>query len=87
MRYLNIFLFTFLAAVISINAQTTFVASADSRNQATFESNAPLEDIVGVSNQIEAIAMIDINNLSSSINYYRRRISFWKAVYCSWNGC
>lgn len=66
MRHLNIFLFTFLVAVISINAQTTFVASADSRNQATFESNAPLEDIVGVSNQVEAMVMIDINNLSNS---------------------
>jgi len=66
MKKLNIFLLTFLAAILTINGQTTFVASADSRNQATFESNAPLEDIVGVSNQIEAIAMIDINNLSNS---------------------
>lgn len=66
MRHLNIFLVTFFAAVITINAQTTFVASADSRNQATFESNAPLEDIVGVSNHIEAMVMIDLSNLSNA---------------------
>ena len=63
---LNLFLSIFFAVLISLNAQTTFVASADSRNQATFESNAPLEDIVGVSNQVEAVAMIDINDLSNS---------------------
>ncbi len=66
MRKLNKFLFIFFAAVLSVNAQTTFIASGDSRNQATFESNAPLEDIVGVSNQLEAVATIDLNNIQNS---------------------
>jgi polyisoprenoid-binding protein YceI len=66
MRKLKIFIFTFFALLLSINAQTTFIASGDSRNQATFESNAPLEDIVGVSNKLEAVAMIDIDNLAKS---------------------
>lgn len=66
MRKLNKFLFIFLAGILSINAQTTFIASSDSRNQATFESNAPLEDIVGVSNMLEAVAVIDLNDLSKS---------------------
>jgi polyisoprenoid-binding protein YceI len=66
MQKLNIFLFILLAVISTLNAQTTFVASADSRNQATFESNAPLEDIVGVSNEIEAVATIDLANLANS---------------------
>jgi polyisoprenoid-binding protein YceI len=66
MQKLNIFLFTFLLILSTISAQTKFVASGDSRNQASFESNAPLEDIVGVSNSLEAVAMIDIANLANS---------------------
>ena len=66
MRKLNIFLFTFFALILSINAQTTFTASGDSRNQATFESHAPLEDIMGVSNKLEAVAMINLDNLEQS---------------------
>jgi len=52
-----------LAGAMLLNAQT-FKASGDSRNQATFESNAPLEDIIGVSNNLEAVAMINPADLS-----------------------
>ncbi len=51
---------------LTINAQT-FTASGDNRNQATFESNAPLEDIVGVSNEVEAVAMINPADLSHAM--------------------
>ncbi len=58
--------FTLLVFIsLALNAQT-FVAKDDSRNQATFESNAPLEDIVGVSNELEAVAMINPADLSSA---------------------
>jgi polyisoprenoid-binding protein YceI len=51
---------------LTINAQT-FQASGDNRNQATFESNAPLEDIVGLSNEVEAVAMINPADLSHAM--------------------
>jgi len=51
---------------LTLNAQT-FNASGDNRNQATFESNAPLEDIVGVSNEVEAVAMINPMDLSHAM--------------------
>ncbi len=43
----------------------TFIAKGDSRNQATFNSNAPLEDIEGISNVLEATANLNPNDLSS----------------------
>jgi len=48
-----------------INAQT-FKASGDTRNQASFTSDAPLETIVGISNSLEAVAMIDVNNVTNN---------------------
>ncbi len=51
---------------LTLNAQT-FTASGDNRNQATFESNAPLEDIVGVSNDLNAVAMINPTDLSHAM--------------------
>ncbi len=65
MKKIRLFVMMLLTAFISLNAQT-FKASGDTRNQASFESDAPLENIVGVSNSIEAIAMIDINNITSN---------------------
>ena len=51
--------------VISNLAQTTFSADAsDMRNQATFESNAPLEDIVGTSNKLNVMVMINTNDIT-----------------------
>jgi len=67
MKQLKIFAVMLVALTISVSAQVkTFVASGDSRNQATFESNAPLEDIIGVSDDLTAVAMIDLNNLANS---------------------
>lgn len=65
MKTLKIIAVLFLVA-ITLNAQT-FNASGDNRNQATFESNAPLEDIVGVSNEVEAAAMINPADLSHAM--------------------
>jgi polyisoprenoid-binding protein YceI len=51
--------------VVSGFAQSTFSADAsDMRNQATFESNAPLEDIVGVSNKLSIMVMINTNDIT-----------------------
>lgn len=61
--YQTIALLVFMA--MTINAQT-FIAKGDSRNQATFESNAALEDIVGVSNTLEATVMINPSDLSGA---------------------
>ena len=48
-------------------AQTTFSSNAsDTRNQATFESNAPLEDIVGVSNKLNSNITLNLNDITSS---------------------
>jgi len=65
MKTLKTIAVLFLLA-ITLNAQT-FTASGDNRNQATFESNAPLEDIVGVSNEVEAVAMINPADLSHAM--------------------
>ncbi|RMD48595.1 MAG: YceI family protein [Ignavibacteria bacterium] len=64
MKTIKYFGMLMLLAIISLNAQT-FKASGDSRNQASFESDAPLENIVGVSNSLEAVAMIDINDITN----------------------
>lgn len=48
-------------------AQTTFTSSAnDTRNQAIFESNAPLEDITGISNKLTSNITINLNDVSNS---------------------
>ncbi len=65
MKTLKTIAVLFLLA-ITLNAQT-FTASGDNRNQATFESNAPLEDIVGVSNDLNAVAMINPTDLSHAM--------------------
>jgi len=65
MKTLKTIAVLFLLA-LTLNAQT-FKASGDSRNQATFESNAPLEDIVGVSSELEAVAMINPTDLSHAM--------------------
>ena len=65
MKTLKIIAVLFLLTV-TLNAQT-FTASGDNRNQATFESNAPLEDIVGVSNDLNAVAMINPADLSHAM--------------------
>jgi len=58
-------IFLFLILATSIFAQSTFSADAsDMRNQAKFESNAPLEDIVGVSNKMNIMVMINTNDIT-----------------------
>ncbi len=65
MKTLKTIAVLFLLA-LTLNAQT-FKASGDNRNQATFESNAPLEDIVGVLNEVAAVAMINPADLSHAM--------------------
>lgn len=60
------FLLTLVAFLSILNAQTFSVDSKDGRNQATFTSEAPFEKIVGVSSGLNAVAMIDINDLTSA---------------------
>ncbi|MEE9431550.1 MAG: YceI family protein [Melioribacteraceae bacterium] len=58
-------IFLFLLFAISTFAQSTFSAnSSDMRNQATFESNAPMEDIIGVSNKLDIMVMINTNDIT-----------------------
>lgn len=76
MKKYNITALIILLLTISISAQT-FVAKGDSRNQATFESNAPLEDIVGVSSELVAKAEVnpsDISNASGSVMVDLRKL-------------
>lgn len=48
-------------------AQTTFSSkAADTRNQATFESNAPLEDITGISNKLFSDITLNLNDITNS---------------------
>lgn len=65
MKYLKRVGMLLLAFTFSLNAQT-FSASGDSRNQASFESNAPLEDIVGISNSLETMLMINPADITKS---------------------
>ncbi len=68
MKRFKLFAILLMALTLSLSAQVkTFEASGDSRNQATFVSNAPLEDIVGVSDDLTAVAMIDFGNLTHSM--------------------
>ncbi len=63
-KFITTILLLFMMA-LSIFAQTTFSADAsDMRNQATFESNAPLEDIVGTSNKLNIMVMINTNDIT-----------------------
>lgn len=55
-----------LLVISTLSAQTFSVDSKDGRNQATFTSEAPFEKIVGVSNGLDAVAMIDINDLNNA---------------------
>ncbi len=64
MKRLTIFSLIFFMIVAALNAQT-FKASNDNRNQAMFESDAPLENIVGVTNSISVVAMIDHNDITA----------------------
>jgi polyisoprenoid-binding protein YceI len=65
MNKLNLSFTLLILFAVLINAQT-FIAKDDSRNQATFESNAALEDIVGVSNYVEATAVVNPTDLSDA---------------------
>ena len=65
MKHLKIFSLFFLLFAFAMNAQT-FKASNDSRNQATFDSDAPLENIVGVTNSINVMAMINHNDVTAN---------------------
>lgn len=64
MRKFIITLGLMLSMALALNAQVTFKASNDGRNQATFESDAALEHIVGVSNEINVVVMLDPNNIT-----------------------
>lgn len=62
------FLFALLILVSSVSlfAQTTFTAdSKDGRNQATFQSDAPLEKIVGVASGVDAMVMINPSDITN----------------------
>lgn len=60
-------LILFLFFAVGTFAQTTFSSDAsDTRNQAAFESNAPLEDIVGVSNKLTSNISINLNDISNT---------------------
>ncbi len=77
MKTLKTVVVLFLLA-LTLNAQT-FKASGDNRNQATFESNAPLEDIVGVSNDLNVVAMINPTNLSHAMGKVSVNLSVLKS--------
>lgn len=65
MNKLKFMIYLAFFASISLSAQT-FNSSGDTRNQATFESNAPLEDIVGVSNGLVISVNLNPEDLSSA---------------------
>lgn len=47
----------------NLNAQSFFVDSDDERNQATFTSDAPFEKIIGVSSGLEAMVILNKENI------------------------
>lgn len=49
---------------VSLSAQSFSVDPQDNRNLASFTSDAPFEKIVGLANELEAIVMININNIT-----------------------
>jgi polyisoprenoid-binding protein YceI len=56
-----------LAFAFNLNAQSTFTSNEnDGRNQATFTSDAPLENIVGVSNNVGVMVMLDTDDVTNS---------------------
>lgn len=66
---LNIKIAAVVLTLFSLNlyAQTSFVADAtDARNQATFDSDAPLEKIVGLASGLEAMVMLDPNDITKT---------------------
>lgn len=59
-------LLLFMFTAVSF-AQTNFISDdKDARNQAMFESNAPLEDIVGVSNKLMSNITINLKDITNS---------------------
>ena len=65
-KYFHILTVFILLSAVSF-AQSTFSSTAkDARNQATFESNAPLEDIVGVSNGLTTKVTLNLNDITKS---------------------
>ncbi|MBU2494338.1 MAG: YceI family protein [Bacteroidetes bacterium] len=70
LNFQNIFIVFIILTAVSF-AQTKFSCGPDDeRNQAVFESNAPLEDIVGVSNKLSADVSIDLSDISNNPNGY-----------------
>ena len=65
-KFLNgFFLLLFFSAAAL--AQTTFTSDErNSKNQGTFESNAPLEDIVGVSDKLMSNVTLDLNDITNN---------------------
>lgn len=64
---LNIIMYLFLLSATFSLAQTTFSSTTtDTRNQATFESNAPLEDIVGVSSKLMSNITLNLNDITNN---------------------
>lgn len=65
----SLFLILFISS--SLIGQTTFTSDeSHNRNQATFESNAPLEDIVGVSDRVKSKIEINLNDIRDSPKAY-----------------
>ncbi|MCF8242535.1 MAG: YceI family protein [Melioribacteraceae bacterium] len=54
-----------LLVAISLSAQTFFADSKDGRNQASFTSEAPFEKIIGLASGIEAILIINKNDVTN----------------------
>lgn len=65
MRVIRLTLIFFLYSVFTLYGQT-FITKGDTRNQGTFESNAPLENIVGVSDNLEATVNLNPGDLSGA---------------------
>ena len=68
MKLKNIYIALLIAfTAIGAVAQTSFVAEMkDGRNNARFESDAPLENIVGTTNMISAMLTLDTDDVTKS---------------------
>lgn len=65
-RFLNSLGILFLFTAVAF-AQTKFTSDDTvTRNQATFESNAPLEDIVGVSDKVISDITLNLNDITNN---------------------
>ena len=65
-KFLNSLVLFFVLTAVTF-AQTKFSSDdTDTRNQATFESNAPLEDIVGVSDKLISNITLDLNDVTNN---------------------